>query len=78
MDKLRKVRFPRGITPGKGRFKEPIIIIRESLKMSIGGVRYFSDSLCSLGMLQMESDRFSEFTGTRVSEIKVKSDLKKE
>jgi hypothetical protein len=45
---------------------------------AIGGVRYFADSLYSLGMLLTESGRFSEFTGTRVSEIKVKSDLKKE
>ncbi len=43
--------------------------VRELLKMSIGGVRYFLDSLDVLGMLRMASGQFNKFVGTRVSEI---------
>jgi hypothetical protein len=47
--------------------------VRESLKMSIRRVRYFT----VLGMLRMGSDRFNEFKGTRFSKIKLKTDIQK-
>jgi hypothetical protein len=40
--------------------------------------KYFMDSSCILGKLQIESCRFYEFTGIRMSEIKVKSDVLRE
>jgi hypothetical protein len=52
--------------------------VREFLKMSIGGGEYLTDSSCMTGMLQMESGRLNKFTGTKVSEIKIKSQVHKD
>jgi hypothetical protein len=45
--------------------------------MPMKEVKFFTGSSCILGMLQMESGRFNKLTGTRVSKIKVKSDVLK-
>ncbi len=48
---------------------------REALKISLVRTRYFTDSLAVLGMLRMESGKFNEFVGARVSEVKVNSNV---
>ncbi len=52
--------------------------VREFLKMSIGGGEYLTDFSCMTGMLQRESGRLNKFTGTKVSEIKIKSQVHKD
>jgi hypothetical protein len=47
--------------------------IKDSLRMDIEGVRFFTDSSAVLGMLNKDSGTFLEFVGTRVSEIRTKS-----
>ncbi len=47
--------------------------IRDSLRLEIEGVRFFTDSSAVLGMLNKDSGTFLEFVGTRVSEIRTKS-----
>jgi hypothetical protein len=41
----------------------------------LAGTRYFTDSSAVLGMLRMESGKFNEFVGARVSEVKVNSNV---
>ncbi len=48
--------------------------IRDSLQMELEAVRYFTDSTAVLGMILRESATYQEFVGTRVSEIRTKSD----
>jgi hypothetical protein len=52
--------------------------IIDSLRMELEAVRYFTDSSAVLGMLNKDSASFLEFVGTRVSEIRIKSDPNKE
>ncbi len=52
--------------------------IRDSLQMELEAVRYFTDSTAVLGMILRESATYQEFVGTRVSEIRTKSDLETE
>ncbi len=52
--------------------------VREALKIPLSGTRYFTDSSAVLGMLRTESDKFLEFVGARVSEVKVNSDVENE
>jgi hypothetical protein len=52
--------------------------IIDSLRMELEAVRYFTDSSAVLGMLNKDSASFLEFVGTRVSEIRIKSDPDKE
>ncbi len=52
--------------------------IIDSLKMELEAVRYFTDSSAVLGMLNKDTASFLEFVGTRVSEIRIKSDPDKE
>ncbi len=52
--------------------------IMDSLRMELEAVRYFTDSSVVLGMLNKDSASFLEFVGTRVSEIRIKSDPDKE
>jgi hypothetical protein len=52
--------------------------VREALKFSLSGTRYFTDSSAVLGMLRTESGKFLEFVGARVSEVKVNSNVEKE
>jgi hypothetical protein len=52
--------------------------IIDSLKMELEAVRYFTDSSAVLGMLSKDSASFLEFVGTRVSEIRIKSNPEKE
>jgi hypothetical protein len=52
--------------------------IIDSLRMPLEAVRYFTDSSAVLGMLSKDSASFLEFVGTRVSEIRIKSDPEKE
>jgi hypothetical protein len=47
--------------------------IKDSLRLEIEGVRFFTDSSAVLGMLNKDSGTFLEFVGTRVSEIRTKS-----
>ena len=42
--------------------------------MELEAVRYFTDSAVALGMILRESATYQEFVGTRVSEIRTKSD----
>jgi hypothetical protein len=42
--------------------------------MELEAVRYFTDSAVELGMILRESATYQEFVGTRVSEIRTKSD----
>ncbi len=46
--------------------------IKDSLRLEIEGVRFFTDSSAVLGMLNKDSGTFLEFVGTRVSEIRTK------
>jgi hypothetical protein len=46
--------------------------IKDSLKLEIGEVRFFSDSTAVLGMIFKNSGTFLEFVRTRVSEIRTK------
>ena len=46
--------------------------IKDSLRMDIEEVRFFTDSSAVLGMLNKNSGTFLEFVGTRVSEIRTK------
>jgi hypothetical protein len=48
--------------------------IQDSLQMKLEAVRYFTDSTAVLGMILRESATYQEFVGTRVSEIRTKSD----
>ncbi len=48
--------------------------IQDSLQMELEAVRYFTDSAVVLGMILRESATYQEFVGTRVSEIRTKSD----
>jgi hypothetical protein len=48
--------------------------IRDSLQAELEAVRYFTDSTAVLGMILRESATYQEFVGTRVSEIRTKSD----
>ncbi len=52
--------------------------IQDSLQMELEAVRYFTDSAVALGMILRESATYQEFVGTRVSEIRTKSDLETE
>jgi hypothetical protein len=52
--------------------------IRDSLRIEFGSTCFFTDSSVVLGMLQCNSQSFLEFVGTRVSEIKSKSDVETE
>ncbi len=47
--------------------------IKDSLRLEIEGVRFFTDSSAVLGMINKDSGTFLEFVGTRVSEIQTKS-----
>jgi hypothetical protein len=51
---------------------------REALRIPLAGTRLFTDSSAVLGMLRMESGKFNEFVGARVSEVKVNSDVEGE
>jgi hypothetical protein len=42
--------------------------------MELEAVRYFTDSAVALGMILRESATYQEFVGTRVSEIRTKSE----
>ncbi len=46
--------------------------IKDSLRLEIEGVRFFTDSSAVLGMINKDSGTFLEFVGTRVSEIRTK------
>jgi hypothetical protein len=48
--------------------------IQDALQMELEAVRYFTDSAVTLGMVLRESATYQEFVGTRVSEIRTKSD----
>jgi hypothetical protein len=48
--------------------------IPDSLQMELEAVWYFTDSTAVLGMILRESATYQEFVGTRVSEIRTKSD----
>ncbi|OBQ33188.1 MAG: hypothetical protein AN484_27365, partial [Aphanizomenon flos-aquae WA102] len=48
--------------------------VKDSLQLTFKAVRYFTDSSAVLGMLKGESGGYLEFVGTRVSEIKTKSE----
>ena len=48
--------------------------IQDALQMELEAVRYFTDSAVVLGMVLRESAIYQEFVGTRVSEIRTKSD----
>jgi hypothetical protein len=48
--------------------------IQDALQMELEVVRYFTDSAVVLGMILRESATYQEFIGTRVSEIRTKSD----
>ena len=48
------------------------------MNMELEAVRYFTDSSAVLGMLNKDSASFLEFVGTRVSEIRIKSNPDKE
>ncbi len=52
--------------------------VKESLKIPLVGVRYFTDSSAVLRMLRIESRKFNEFMGSWVSEVKVNSDMENE
>ncbi len=47
--------------------------IKDSLRLEISGVRFFTDSSVVLGMINKDSGTVLEFVGTRVSEIQTKS-----
>jgi transposase InsO family protein len=47
--------------------------IQDALQMELEAVRYFTDSAVVLGMVLRESAIYQEFVGTRVSEIRTKS-----
>jgi hypothetical protein len=47
--------------------------IRDSLKVELESVWYFTDSMAVLGMILRESAIYQEFVSMRVSEIKTKS-----
>jgi hypothetical protein len=51
--------------------------ILDSLRIEIESVWYFIDSWAVLGMLTKDLATYLEFEGTRVSEIKIKSDPEK-
>jgi hypothetical protein len=52
--------------------------IRDSLQMELEAVRYFTDSTAVLGMILRELATYQEFVGTRVSQIRTKSDQETE
>ncbi len=52
--------------------------IIDSLRMELEAVRYLTGSSAVLGMLNNDSASFLKFVGTRVSEIRIKSDPDKE
>jgi len=52
--------------------------VRAAMRMEFEDVRYFTDNTSVLGMIRSDSASMVEFVGTRVSEIKSKSDPEKE
>jgi hypothetical protein len=48
--------------------------IQDALQMELEAVRYFTDSAVALRMILRESATYQEFVGTRVSEIRTKSE----
>ncbi len=48
--------------------------IQDALQMELEAVRYFTNSAVALGMILRESATYQEFVGTRVSEIRTKSE----
>jgi hypothetical protein len=49
--------------------------VRKYLGAPVIEVTCFMDSSCVLGMLQMESSEFNEFTGTREKNVQVQSNV---
>jgi hypothetical protein len=47
--------------------------IKDSLRLDVSEVRFFTDSSGVIGMIFKDSGTFLEFVGTRVSEIRTKS-----
>jgi hypothetical protein len=52
--------------------------IRDSLKLDIGGVKFFTESFSVLGMIFKDSRSFLEFVGMLVSKIRAKSKVETE
>jgi hypothetical protein len=52
--------------------------IKDSLRLEVEGVLFFTDSSPVLGMINKDSGTFLEFVGTRVSEIQTKSKVETE
>jgi hypothetical protein len=47
--------------------------IKDSLRLGVSEVRFFTDSSPVIGMIFKDSGTFLEFVGTRVSKIRTKS-----
>jgi hypothetical protein len=52
--------------------------VKAAIQEGFSEVRYFTDSTAVLGMLRADSASLLEFVGTRVSEIKTKSNPEEE
>jgi hypothetical protein len=52
--------------------------VKSAIREGFSEVKYFTDSTAVLGMLRADSASQLEFVGTRVSEIKTKSDPEEE
>jgi hypothetical protein len=52
--------------------------VKSAIREGFSEVKYFTDSTTVLGMLRADSASLLEFVGTRVSEIKIKSDPEEE
>jgi len=52
--------------------------VQTAMQMEFNDIRYFTDNTSVLGMIRSDSGSMVEFVGTRVSEIKSKSDPEKE
>jgi len=75
---LRKISIPRIELLGAVACVRLAEKITENLGIKFCRRYFFTDSSAVLGMIRGESAAFQEFTGTRVSEIKTKSDVEKE
>lgn len=75
---LRKISIPRIELLGSLACVRLAEKINESLGIKFSRRYFFTDSSAVLGMIRGESAAFQEFTGTRVSEIKSKSEVESE
>jgi hypothetical protein len=73
-----KISIPRVTMVGSQMAVRLVQKVKSAIREGFSEVKYFTDSTTVLGMLKADSASLLEFVGTRVSEIKIKSDPEEE